>query len=337
MKQPFVVLRGRSGDPSQVVLTGGGMTNEPVGVAIAVDAPDVTIADLTIMLVRFHAVQIRGENAASRAVLHNLRLFDTGQQLVKGSIARAAVFAEGGTIACSTLAYTDTAPSDYTNGIDLIGVRGWTIRDNRLERIRGPRDRGYAAGPAILVWGGSSGTIVERNIVLDSFRGIAVGLEAASRVDGSVPGTPDHQDAIVRNNVVWNLNPWADEAIEANGSANARIDHNTVFVESRSIDWSISVRFPRGRGVVRNNLTNRRLVLRDGGQAQLDGNIPTARREWFVDVTRGDLHLAHERVPAAGAAPRLPEVADDLDRVPRGAGPRGDVGAFAYRPTTIRR
>jgi len=41
------------------------------------------------------------------------------------------------------------------------------------------------------------------------------------------------------------------------------IENNTVLVEG-SLPWSISVRFPLTSGVVRNNLTNRQVLARDG-------------------------------------------------------------------------
>ena len=47
-----VVLRGKSGDRSKVVLGGAGMAERMV--AISVSAPGVTIADLTITQVGFH-------------------------------------------------------------------------------------------------------------------------------------------------------------------------------------------------------------------------------------------------------------------------------------------
>ena len=31
-----------------------------------------------------------------------------------------------------------TAPSDYTNGVDILATKRWVIRDNRFSRIRGP-------------------------------------------------------------------------------------------------------------------------------------------------------------------------------------------------------
>ena len=95
-----VTLRGRSGNPSAVILRGGGMTGDPVGVGISVSAPDVTIADMTIRDLGYHAIQVRGERSASRFAMHRARLFDTGHNrktdaLDAHSIAVVAVRTEG--------------------------------------------------------------------------------------------------------------------------------------------------------------------------------------------------------------------------------------------------
>jgi hypothetical protein len=148
IKVPNVAVIGRSGDPTRVILQGRGMTNDDVGVAVSVGAADVTIADVTIRRVANHAIQVRGENGASRFVLHNARLADTGQQMLKGSLSiGSTAYADDGLVACSQFAYTVSGPSDYTDGVDLIGASGWTIRDNRFERIRGP-EAGAAARPS---------------------------------------------------------------------------------------------------------------------------------------------------------------------------------------------
>ena len=301
---PRVVLRSESGDPARVVLRGESMVERRVGVALSISAPDVVVADLSIGDVGYHAVQIRGESGASRAVLHNLRLSDTGEQIIKGSISDNGRTADDDLVACSVLGYTDAAPSDYTDGIDVIAGRRWTVRDNRFERIRGPRDRRYSAGPAIVFWGHSQGTVIERNLVLDSFRGIALGLvPTLDAHKGATAPIPDHDAGVVRGNVVWNLNHWADEGIELNGAARSRIERNTVLVEG-SLGWSISVRFPLSDAVVVDNLTNRRIVTRDQGRATASGNIDDAESSWFADSARGDLRVVAGRVPSGvGAAP----------------------------------
>ncbi len=60
-----------------------------------------------------------------------------------------------------------------------------------------------------------------------------------------------------------------------NAARDVSIDSNTVMVEGR-LAWSISVRFPATTGRVLNNLTNRPISFRNGGQAVLDGNVVAA-------------------------------------------------------------
>jgi hypothetical protein len=332
MTVPRVVLRGVDRDRSKVVLRGSSMTDDRLGNAIGVSAPNVTIADLTIGWVGRHGVQVRGEHGASHVALHNLRIVDTGQQLVKGSIALdARQHADFGLLECSLLEYTDHAPSDYTNGIDVIGARGWIVRDNLFRRIRGPLRGGWFAGPAILFWGNSLDTVVERNLVVDSFRGIAFGIGPGGtnyRRDGEF--RYDHQGGVIRNNIVVNLHPWADEGIEANAARGARIEHNTVLVEGR-LSWSVSLRFPTTSAVVRHNLTNRAILLRDQGRAELTNNIGEARRDWFADVAAPNLRLTRGDLPVKVDGSVQDELGD-FDGSSRSTGPTHDAGAFEYRP-----
>lgn len=325
---PDVVLRGKSGDPSRVRLVGAGMDERQVGVALAVSAPRVAIADLTVGLVGYHGVQVRGESGASDFVVHRVRIVDTGQQLLKVSAGEGGGHADRGLVACSELAYSDAAPGDYTNGVDVLGGRGWIVRDSRFLRIRGPAAGGWKSGPALLFWKNARDSVVERNIVLDSYRGIALGLgppQGAYARDGEA--VYDHQGGLIRNNVVWNLHPWADEGIEVNAAKGVRVEHNTVLHEG-PLPWSISIRFPASWASVHNNLTNRRILLRDGGRAQQEGNVSGASASWFADAARGDLHLAAPGHPAVDAGVPLADAAPDFERRPRPRGRAPDAGAF---------
>lgn len=326
---PRVVLRGSGGNPGRVVLRGAGMTEQQVGVGLSISAADVTIADLTVGFVGFHGIQVRGERGASRLTVHNVRIVDTGQQLIKGSTDGASLHADDGVVACSTLEYSDHAPSNYTNGIDVLAGSGWTVRDNTIRRIRGPEAEGYAAGPAILFWANSQRTLVERNLVSDSWRGIALGLgaHANAKLARNHDAQYDHQDGWIRNNVVVNLNSWADEGIEANGARGTRIEHNTVLTAGR-LPWSISLRFPLTDGYARNNLTARPLVFRDRGNGVLAGNVSGALPGWFVNAAAGDFRLARPDIPAVDAGVRIPDLAEDMARRPRVSGAAPDAGAF---------
>jgi hypothetical protein len=276
LAQPGVILRGASGRPERVVIGGEGPTERQVGVALLVAASDVTIADLTAGNVGFHAVQVRGENAADGTALHNLRLRDTGQQIVKGSIGGDRTVRYGGLVACSVLGYTDHAPSNYTNGVDILGGTGWVVRNNRFERVRGRPEEGYVCGPTVLFWQGGRDAQVLDNLLVDCYRGIALGLtdQAPQGVTGLGPGPyTDHAGGLIRGNEVRNAHPWADDSIEVNACPGTVIERNTVRVEGK-MPWSISARFRASTGVViRDNRTARGIFARDGAQiAEEQGN-----------------------------------------------------------------
>jgi hypothetical protein len=329
LSTPDVVLRGAGRDPAKAVIRGAGMTEQQIGVAVSISAPGITVADVTIGYVGFHGIQIRGERGASRTIIHNVRIVDTGQQLIKGSTDGGSRHADDGLVACSSLEYSDHAPSDYTNGIDVLAGSGWTVRDNTLRRIRGPIERRYAAGPAILFWANSQRTLIERNLVIDSSRGIALGIGAAAdpRIARDHQTQYDHQDGWIRNNVVVNLNPWADEGIEANGARATRIDHNTVMTTGQ-LPWSISVRFASTDAQVRNNLTARAITKRDGGTGVVSGNVAGALASWFVNLGAGDARLVRGDLPAVDAGVLVADIGEDMARRPRASGLAPDAGAF---------
>jgi hypothetical protein len=329
LDRPGVSLRGETGSPADVVLHGGGIDEGRVGVALSVSAPDVTIADLSVGEVGFHGIQVRGESGASRVLVHNVRVFDTGQQLLKGSIGTNGLRADAGVVACSTFEYTTHAPSDYTNGVDVLTARDWVVRGNRFVRIRGPEQRRWSAGPAVLFWRGSAGTLVERNIFVDCFRGIALGLEPAAAGDPTAEGPFDHAGGSIRTNVLWNLNGWADEGIEANAARGVEIDHNTV-MHLGLLPWSISVRFSGTIARVRNNLTARAIVERNGAQALPDGNVAGATSSWFVDAAAGDLRLRDATLPAIDIGVPLADLTEDFDCRPRRSGKAPDAGAYEF-------
>jgi hypothetical protein len=318
-----VQIRGLTGNPSDVVLLGGGMldTAVPFGFQLFT-VTDVLIADLSIGNVYYHAVMIDGGQGASRVRLYHLRLFDAGQQIVKGS----GDGADQVTVEYSELFYTDGAiehpqgspPNTcYTNGVDATGGDDWIVRDNLFRRIR--CQDGALAGPAVLLWQGSSGSVVEGNTFLESSRGISLGLVGN-----------DHQGGVVRNNLVrWD--PDADYAVDVGiyvASAGAKVAHNTVLTRGQYAN-AIEVRFSSTTGVsVENNLLDAAAALRDGGTATLLGNVTTAQPTWFVDEPAGNLRLlptaaaAIDQVTVSGAAPT------DFDGLTRPAQPgRADVGA----------
>jgi hypothetical protein len=234
-------------------------------------------------------------------------------------------------LACSRLEYSTHAPSNYTNGIDALGAKGWVVRDNDFLRIRGPENQRWSGGPAVLFWANSIDTIVERNRVIDSFRGIALGLQAeAQELARPSKDRYDHQGGIIRNNVICNLNRWADEGIEVNGAHNVRIEHNSIAVKG-SLDWSISVRFPTSTASVVNNLSTLPVISRDGGGLAAKGNVVNADTGWFASAASCDLRLTTAAAPVVPAGVPFPLLTEDFGRRPRTAGP-ATPGAFEREP-----
>jgi hypothetical protein len=308
-----VTLRGQSGDRAAVVLDAG---PNGVGEAVVVSADNVTIADVTIRGAGNHCIHVWGHHGDGTAGfrLYRSTLLDAGEQLLKVSSDWGGNMAANGEVACSYLAYSTHAPSDYTNGVDVHAGTNWSIRDNFFERIRGPGD-GYA-GPTILVWSASSGTQVEGNILVDCYRGIALGNP--SRTDG-------HRGGVIRNNfIARSMN--GDRAIELAYASDALVAHNTILHLGPS-DTNVSVdAFGDGTtGLVANNLTNAPLQQRAGAAVDQQGNVFQARRGWFVDPDGGDLHLVDSASVPRGAVSALDDVPLDIDGEPRKD--PADVGA----------
>jgi len=328
---PGLTIRSASGRREAVRIEGG-------AIGIAINADNVTIADLTLSGARFHAIQVRGERRVSGTRIYNVHALDSGQQIIKVSAGDGArgESAGDGEIACSLLEYSDynrgagMTPGSYTNAIDILAARGWVVRDNRIRRIR---SREGPAGPAILVWRAARDTRIVRNVIVDSWRGIALGLarpNAGSR-GGAAVGY-DHRDGVVENNVVLALTEPADAAIESNFAVGSRIEHNTVYYApglAHAVGWSIEYRFEPTTAVIRNNLTNRPIVRRrpvPRRPALLAGNLTTARAGWFRDIAGGDFHLV-PGAPAVDAGVADTEVTADIDGELRPQGAAPDPGA----------
>lgn len=308
-----IQIRGATDNPSDVVLLGAGMldTTVPFGFQVFT-ATDVTIANLSIGNVYYHAVAIQGDQGAARVRLYRGRFFDAGQQIIKASgggsddvtIEYSEIFYNVGAIV-----HPEGSPpnSCYTNGIDAIGVDGWVIRHNLIRNIS--CQNGALAGPSILMWQGSSNTVVESNSIIDSSRGVSLGLV----------GNVDHSGGIVRNNfIAWN--PAAAYAVDVGiyvASPNAQVQHNTVLTRG-AYPNAVEVRFDTTTGVaVRGNLLDAAVTLRNGATATVADNDNAAQPDLFNDLDSGDLHLSAAGEAAVLRLPRNPDAPADFDAVTR--------------------
>ena len=144
----------------------------------------------------FHGTQVHGESAAMRQQLTNLNISNCGQQLIK------VLKSNGGILQNSTLQYTDCAPSTYTSGFAVLRSKNLVIRDNQFIRFRGPQSQ--VSGAAILFWQGCHNTLIERNLIIECSKGIALGLSTGlPSKDENIQY--DHQNSIVCNNIIVRL------------------------------------------------------------------------------------------------------------------------------------
>ncbi|MFQ6100811.1 MAG: hypothetical protein ACE5OS_06200 [Anaerolineae bacterium] len=307
-----VAIRGATGNRDDVILDGGGMLTRSHTHVIAIEADDVTVADLTIRNGDEHGVSVQGSD---RPVLYNLHVVDTGYQLVK--VNPVGDGSDNGLLACSRLEYTTTSPEDYTNGISAHDAHDWTVRDNEWYRIRTPHNEPV---PTILFWSGSSDTVVERNLLVDCYQGIAFG-------NSSDDDIPSHIGGVVRNNMIYASLPH-DVAVEmVYASGDWLVANNTaLLLNPNGVTWGMEARFSDTSGTFAYNLTNMDIWPdRDGGQGTLTGNVTNAQSSWFEDASNGDLHLRSSTTAAT-----LSDVSDDFDGDTRPIGAAPDVGADEY-------
>ena len=316
-----VSIRGATGNRNEVVLIGPGMTAgggpAPSGIWSGGGVDGLTIADLTLREFPQHAIILNAGTRAAR--LYNLRLSDTGQQIVKSNPDAGGRGVDDGVVEYSIVEYTTTSPRSYTNGVDVLSGRRWTIRHNLFRNIRAPR--GELAGPALLMWRGAADTIVEGNTFANCQRAIAFGLE---------PTTPyDHSGGVIRNNVIYRLpGETGDVGIIVSASPGTLVAHNSVLL-SGTYHAAIEYRFaPTAAARIVNNLTDGPIVRRDGADATLAGNVTTATPDFFTDLIRSDMRLRRSAGAAIDRGVALPDVIDDWSGRPRDARP--DAGAHEW-------
>ena len=331
-----VTLRSKSGNRDSVILDG----NYSTGEIVYISADHVTIADLTIRRALYHPVHVVG--GGHYATLYNLHIIDGKEQFVKVNNDSNG-YTDYGTLACSLLEMTDAGraylqahPTPgfdcYTGGLDAHQSWGWTIRDNTIQGIY--CTNGGLAEHAIHLWNSSREPTVERNRLINNARGVGFGLGSSGgqRVypdnplagSGLAPADVQHIGGIIRNNFVYANIPQFDTGIGLEQAWNVSVYHNTVYSTNGGL--GIDIRFAHSNPIVKNNLLNPGISLRDGGSPRESAANVSASQNMFVNLSGGNLHLLstatqaiNKGVSLAGAVPA------DIDGDSRDAQP--DVGA----------
>jgi hypothetical protein len=331
-----VSVRSESGNRDKVILKGTGMAHRRgkrrySGITWAASSRGLEIASVTIRDFPFHGVHISGKDVH----LFNCRFVDMGQQLVKVN-AVGEQRPEGGRMEYCLIEYTDRLwGGNYTQGISIVNGRNWVVRHCVFRNIRGAKGAGMG-GPAILMWGGSKHMAAVGNVMINCDCGIAFGIGRPRR------GPYHLEDGLIAGNVFvrTEVERGSDHGIAVASAKNVRVVQNTVWNPSPKrggINWSIEYRFDCDDLLFANNLSQMRILKRNGEQTnvELKGNVVSTEAAWFEDLKRHDLHLTAKAAGALGKAvalkkdPLRPVVDVDGEPVPTEG---GDVGADQRRP-----
>ncbi|MBW1749417.1 MAG: right-handed parallel beta-helix repeat-containing protein [Deltaproteobacteria bacterium] len=320
-----ITVRSQSGKRERVILDGNYQTTE----IFQVVASGATIADLTLKRAYDHPIHVMATNTdVENTLIRNVHIIDPGQQAIKiNPNAGRTHFVNNGRITGCLIELTESGRakvwerngSCYTGGVDAHQAEGWIIEDNE---IQGFWCAGGLAEHGVHFWSDSSGTLVQRNLIVDCDRGIGFGL-----------GSSGHSGGIIRNNMIYHGKDhgMSDVGIGLESASDAQVYNNTIFHE-HSYPNGIEYRFAASNNLtIVNNLTNRAITSRDEGTATLiSNNVTNATKDWFTDAPNGDLHLNSELNGVTGAALAIPGLIDDFDKQnrPQGTGP--DIGADEY-------
>ncbi len=192
---------------------------------------------------------------------------------------------------------------DNFQGIDCNAGIDWIVRGNTVRDIRGAA----LSGSGIQFKSGSTGTIIENNLVLRcGLNGIVYGGF----------GNPawgkqkhEHVGGVVRNNVVAEC---ADAGITVINTSDGKVVNNTLYNNGHNPDVRIVARNLE----VRNNILDWPIEFRDGTTGAKLNNVVLRKpsdASWFVNAAGADFRLRSD-VPVA------PDVGATLTKKPARSG-----------------
>lgn len=317
---PNVAIRGKSGDRDKVTIKSPKMKGGASHI-FGVIGDNITIADMSIGQVANHVIQVFGEKDADNLLVHNVRFFDSYEQLLKVSVdnKHKEIKPENGVVECSLFEYTaGVGPQWYIGGIDAHNAQNWIVRDNVFRNIISPTSDW--AEHAIHFWNDSAGTFVDRNIIINSDRGIGFGL-----------GEAKHTGGIIRNNMIYHNAKKGDVGIGLENASGAKVYNNTIFFE-HNYPNAIEYRFAGTSAEIYNNLTNKKIQKREGNPVgDLQNNFTDALAQWFVNPSAGNLRLAQKREELVERGKAIDSVKTDIDGQNRPQGSGYDIGADEWK------
>jgi hypothetical protein len=309
-----VAIRSISGNRDNVTIRGDGMDGS-LGAAIYLNGKQLTVADMTLGWVNGPGILV--VNDADDCLLHNLRIVDTEEHMIKvAQSGGGTTLTERGEVRWCLFEYAaGEGPQEYIGGIMAMEADSWSVHHNTIRGIKAPG--GETAGPAIMFWTESANTVIEHNTIYNCDRGIMFGL-------GS--GDVSHTGGMIRNNMV---HTDKDVGISLESAESASVYNNTVFTENYIS--SIEYRYAQTQfASIINNLTSGAITGRDGGTGVLETNFTSAQLSWFIDARGGDLRLADSQADVVDKGTDLTAVPIDIDCKARPKGDSTDIGADEY-------
>ncbi len=313
-----VTLRGESGRRDSVVIDGGGRLGELIWISRCRGA---TIADLTIQNVKWNGFKLTSDIGVTQVTIYNCVIHNVWQRGIKGPGVPEKDRDKLRPTDCRVqycLFYNDhpkqpgddeadTFGNNYVGGMDIMYAKRWTISDNVFTGIHGRT--GEARG-AVFLWVDAEDCTVERNMIVNCDCGICLGNSHRGE------GTAVHcLRCTVRNNFVTRC---PENDILADYTRDCKILHNTVFDPRSRFQRLIRVVHDNNGLVVENNLLcGRAMQVESKSPMRIEGNLIKDVTAWLVDSATGNLHLRPGAAQALGAVKRLPEVPEDIDRLPR--------------------
>jgi hypothetical protein len=315
-----VEIRSSTGRAADVVLVGPPATStDPRPAAILVTRlTNFKLSYVTIRNTPGYAVSLGA--GVSQPKLVGVRIQDDGE-FVQSLSSDAGGVARGLIDSC-TFEYVG-AGKNFPVGIDIRAGNNWTLRRNTFTDALPTTTITF--GPAILAWQGSVGTVVERNVFVNTTLEIVLGL------DDRFPD--QHTSGVVRNNMIVRKSGTGARgaAISVLDSHGTIVVHNTVLLLGTSAT-AIDYAHPDSQDLyIANNLVDGKIAGRDGATAIREANLTTATASMFVAAAKGDLRLRADTGKAAInvglATPFAPTDAAGQAR-PNAGGT--DVGADEY-------
>lgn len=288
IKTDGMIIRSLELSPRKTVLKG----SKGIGNLIKVFANDFRLDSLHLTESGLHLVQIAGENKASRFVMENCNLSDSGQQMLKISYDKNLPnnYSADGIVRNSFFYFSSGfGNSFYVGGIDGHAVRHWTIERNIFKDISSPSSQ--VAEYAIHLWNNSAFNTITENLIVNSDRGIGLGS-----------GRPTERNillgdfkSVVKGNVIASFNaskPFSDVGIALEAVFGAVVENNTVYL-ANDYPRSIEYRFPETTNVViTGNNINKRVSSRDGGQVSIEKANTIIDKNFAIEAVGDKLELS---------------------------------------------